>query len=239
MASTIKVDNLEGSTGSTVTVPTGQTFTVTDGIAIGSLPTITAVKGGTNQTTWAVGDLLYANGVNTLAKLTKPGSTQNLQMTSAGVPSWVTPSAGKTLQIVRKAATGKTSDGTNFSSYNGGTIGDIGTAHISQSFTPTTTTSIIYVMASSAGGLESNANSGAAIFSDSTCKEWMNANGYNVDASGFCIHASWVSGSTSAITIEFRTIGSYIGTNTNLGAMAGSGTATSPYGVMTITEIEP
>ena len=34
MASTIKVDKIEGSTGSTVTVPTGQTFTVTDGIPV-------------------------------------------------------------------------------------------------------------------------------------------------------------------------------------------------------------
>ena len=146
MASTIKVDKIEGSTGSTVTVPTGQTFTVTDGLAIGSLPTITVAKGGTNttsytagdvlyasgattltklakgtaeqvlsmnsgetapewttaaptaggtgQTTWATGDLLYANGSNTLTKLTKPGSTMNLQMTSAGVPSWVAPAGG-------------------------------------------------------------------------------------------------------------------------------------------------
>ena len=146
MASTIKVDKIEGSTGSTVTVPTGQTFTVTDGLAIGSIPTITVAKGGTNttsytagdvlyasgattltklakgtaeqvlsmnagetapewttaaptaggtgQTTWATGDLLYANGSNTLTKLTKPGSTMNLQMTSAGVPSWVAASSG-------------------------------------------------------------------------------------------------------------------------------------------------
>jgi hypothetical protein len=146
MASTIKVDKIEGSTGTTVTVPTGQTFTVTDGLAIGSIPTITVAKGGTNttsytagdvlyasgattltklakgtaeqvlsmnsgetapewttaaptaggtgQTAWAVGDLLYANGVNTLTKLTKPGSTMNLQMTSAGVPSWAAAASG-------------------------------------------------------------------------------------------------------------------------------------------------
>ena len=151
MASTLKVDNLEGSTGSTVTVPTGQTFTVTDGIGIASIPTITVAKGGTNttsytagdvlyasgattltklakgtaeqvlsmnsgetapewttaaptaggtgQTAWAVGDLLYANGVNTLTKLTKPGSTMNLQMTSAGVPSWVAATSGVVKKI--------------------------------------------------------------------------------------------------------------------------------------------
>jgi hypothetical protein len=138
MASTIKVDKIEGSTGTTVTVPTGQTFTVTDGMAVAgggtgltsfttgdvlyASGTTTLTKlakgtaeqilsmnagetapewataaptaGGTGQTTWAVGDLLYANGVNTLTKLTKPGSTMNLQMTSAGVPSWVAPPGG-------------------------------------------------------------------------------------------------------------------------------------------------
>ena len=48
MASTIKVDKIEGSTGSTVTVPTGQTFTVTDGIAVAG--------GGTGLTSYTTGD---------------------------------------------------------------------------------------------------------------------------------------------------------------------------------------
>jgi len=156
MASTIKVDKIEGSTGTTITVPTGQTFTVTDGLAIGSIPTITVAKGGTNttsyttgdvlyasgattltklakgtaeqvlsmnsgetapewttaaptaggtgQTTWAVGDLLYANGVNTLTKLTKPASTMNLQMTSAGVPSWAAAAGGGTTYLATETA---------------------------------------------------------------------------------------------------------------------------------------
>ena len=32
MASKIKVDQIEGAGGSTITIPTGQTFTITDGI---------------------------------------------------------------------------------------------------------------------------------------------------------------------------------------------------------------
>ena len=138
MASTIKVDKIEGSTGSTITIPTGQTLTITDGVGVASggtglssftagdllyatgattlvklakgtteqtlkmntaasapeYGTANAIAGGTGQTTWAAGDLLYANGTNTLTKLTKPGSTMNLQMTSAGVPSWVAASSG-------------------------------------------------------------------------------------------------------------------------------------------------
>ena len=138
MASTIKVDKIEGSTGSTITIPTGQTFTVTDGIPVSGggtgLTSFTAgdvlyatgtttlaklakgtaeqiismnsgatapewttaapTAGGTGQTTWATGDLLYANGSNTLTKLTKPGSTLFLQMTSGGVPSWAAAGGG-------------------------------------------------------------------------------------------------------------------------------------------------
>ena len=57
MTSKIKVDQIAGSTGSTVTVPTGQTLTVTDGIAPSSLQTVTETKGGTNQTAYTQGDI--------------------------------------------------------------------------------------------------------------------------------------------------------------------------------------
>lgn len=50
---------------------------------------ISAVYGGTGLTSYATGDIIYANGTNTLAKLAKPASaTSFLQMTSAGTPSW-------------------------------------------------------------------------------------------------------------------------------------------------------
>ena len=149
MASTIKVDKIEGSTGSTITVPTGQTFTITDGVGVASggtgISSFTAgdvlyasgattltklakgtaeqilsmnagetapewataapTAGGTGQTTWAAGDLLYANGSNTLTKLTKPGSTMNLQMTSAGVPSWVAAPTSDVVKLTNQSAT--------------------------------------------------------------------------------------------------------------------------------------
>ena len=50
MASTIAVDKIQGSSGTSVTIPTGHSLTVTDGIGISSLPTITVAKGGTNAT---------------------------------------------------------------------------------------------------------------------------------------------------------------------------------------------
>jgi hypothetical protein len=50
---------------------------------------IGATYGGTGQSSYATGDLVYASASNTLSKLTKPASTTSvLQMTSAGSPSW-------------------------------------------------------------------------------------------------------------------------------------------------------
>ena len=51
---------------------------------------VSAVSGGTGTTSYAVGDVLYADTTTSLAKLTKPASaTSLLTMTSAGVPAWV------------------------------------------------------------------------------------------------------------------------------------------------------
>ena len=56
-----------------------------------SATAIGATKGGTGQTTYAAGDLIYSSAADTLSKLTKPATTTSfLQMTSAGVPSWQT-----------------------------------------------------------------------------------------------------------------------------------------------------
>ena len=60
MASKIKVDQIEGSSGSSITIPTGQTLTITDGLASSTitsgtlssdrLPTVPVSKGGTGVT---------------------------------------------------------------------------------------------------------------------------------------------------------------------------------------------
>ena len=53
-----------------------------------SATAIGATKGGTGQTTYAAGDLIYSSAADTLSKLTKPAATSVLSMTSGGVPSW-------------------------------------------------------------------------------------------------------------------------------------------------------
>lgn len=59
-------------------------------------PTITSLgetKGGTNQTTFTTGDLLYASGSNTLGKLGIGSNTQILTL-AGGVPTWAAPAGG-------------------------------------------------------------------------------------------------------------------------------------------------
>jgi hypothetical protein len=57
---------------------------------------ITEVQGGTNQTTYTIGDLIYASDINTLAKL-PIGSSNQILTVSGGIPSWTT--ASPTLSI--------------------------------------------------------------------------------------------------------------------------------------------
>ena len=68
--SKIKVNEIEAATGSTVTIPTGQTFTVTDGIAATNLsgtiadarlPTVPVTKGGTGLTSGSANQVVKVN----------------------------------------------------------------------------------------------------------------------------------------------------------------------------------
>ena len=139
MASKIKVDQIEGSTGSTITIPTGQTLTVTDGLAIGSLPTVTVAKGGTNLTSFTAGDTLYATGSTTLAKLAKGSAADVLTMNSgATAPEWAAAAGGgKVGQVVSALKT----DTFNTSSNTAVTTG------LAVTITPTATSSKIMLFA--------------------------------------------------------------------------------------------
>lgn len=55
-----------------------------------SISTVPEANGGTNQTTYSTGDMLYASGSNTLAKR-GIGSTGQVLTVSGGVPTWATP----------------------------------------------------------------------------------------------------------------------------------------------------
>ena len=127
MASKIKVDQLEGSTGSTITIPTGQTFTVTDGIPVAS--------GGTGLTSFTAGDILYATGTTTLTKLAKGTAAQALLMNSgATAPEWGTAGGAfenNLFHIVHETADGTAGSGTNANSWDDRIINTIKTNEIS------------------------------------------------------------------------------------------------------------
>jgi len=60
--SKIKVNEIEAQTGSTITIPTGQSLVVTDGLSTSSLPTIPVSKGGTGLTSvGTAGQVLAVN----------------------------------------------------------------------------------------------------------------------------------------------------------------------------------
>ncbi|MFZ2707152.1 MAG: hypothetical protein WAY88_03410, partial [Minisyncoccia bacterium] len=69
--------------------PSAATLTNATGLPLGAgtTGTLTETRGGTNQTTYATGDILYASAANTLSKLAAGSNTQVLTL-AAGVPSW-------------------------------------------------------------------------------------------------------------------------------------------------------
>lgn len=89
-----------------VTAGTGLTGGGTSGAVTVSLSSpVAATLGGTAQTTYATGDLLYASATDTLTKRSI-GTTGQVLTVSGGVPTWSTPAGGgKVLQVVYATTT--------------------------------------------------------------------------------------------------------------------------------------
>ena len=95
MASEVKANKLSPSSGTdltlgdasdTVIVPTGATLNIVDGLGVAA--------GGTGLDSFTAGDVLYATGTTTLAKLAKGTAEQILSMNSgATAPEWATAAA--------------------------------------------------------------------------------------------------------------------------------------------------
>jgi hypothetical protein len=66
-------------------------------------------NGGTGQTSYAVGDILYASGINTLSKLGIGATGDHLEVVG-GVPQWRAPQVGDITEVI--AGTGLTGGGT-------------------------------------------------------------------------------------------------------------------------------
>jgi hypothetical protein len=116
---------------------TGQVYTVSGGVpvwsditSVGTIATgtwqgtaIGAIYGGTAQTSWTTGDLLYASGTNTLAKRAV-GSTGQALVVSGGLPTWASITTLGTIAtgVWNGTQIGATFGGTGQTSY---TTGDL------------------------------------------------------------------------------------------------------------------
>lgn len=79
------VTSVDVSGGSTGLTTSGGPITTSGTITIAG--TVNETHGGTNQTTYTTGDILYASASNTLSKLPIGTSGQGL-LVSGGIPSW-------------------------------------------------------------------------------------------------------------------------------------------------------
>jgi hypothetical protein len=91
-------------TGDSALVTTG---TITSGTWQGT--TVAVNKGGTGLASYAAGDIVYASGATTLAKLAKGSDTEVLTLAS-GVPTWAAPTVGDITGVT--AGTGLSGGGT-------------------------------------------------------------------------------------------------------------------------------
>ena len=95
----------------------------TSGSAASLSATLAVASGGTNITSYAAGDILYASGSTTLAKLAKGSDTEVLTLAS-GVPSWAAAGAAAagSLTGTELKSTVVTSSLTSTGALNGGSI---------------------------------------------------------------------------------------------------------------------
>ena len=65
-------------------------------------------NGGTNQSTYAKGDLLYASAANTLSKLSAPAAASYLTINGSAVPAWKHPAVGAFYDTTNQSAAANT-----------------------------------------------------------------------------------------------------------------------------------
>ena len=116
------VTSVSGSGGSTGLTLTGGAITTSGTLTLGG--TLIAGNGGTGQSAYTVGDILYASSTTALAKLGIGSAGQVLKVAS-GLPSWATDqNSGGTVTSITNAAdsgSGSAITGSGTFTYTGGT----------------------------------------------------------------------------------------------------------------------
>lgn len=171
----------------TVQAQITQTGTIASGVWQGTA--IAATNGGTAQTSWATGDLLFASGTNTLSKLAI-GSANQVLTVAAGVPSWQPAAAG--------GLTWSTSTTSQTAAVNNGYL-DTDTSS-SDTYTLPATAAVgatISVVRTGAGGVVVAANTGQTIRFGSTATSsggtlTSQAQGDAVTVVCFVANTSWI-----------------------------------------------
>ena len=98
-------------------------------------------KGGTGQTSYTQGDILYSDGSNSLAKLGAGTSGQFLKTQGSGAnPTWATVTQGKVLQVVQTVKTD-----TQDVSTSGGTVNWTAVTGMEASLTPSASSNKILI----------------------------------------------------------------------------------------------
>ena len=183
------------------------------------------------------GDILYRDGSG-LQRLGKPASNKILQNTSGGVLSYIDAPSGKVKQMVVGTASGMTSASVTMSGITA--IGDIGTSHISVNITPQSTSNKLVALANAPMGINGNDMGQAGVFFGGVCRGAFTGSGYSSDGSGCGITCFDDIDNTNQISVQFRAIGGWSGSNVNLGSRRGSNATSFDgiYGTLIVMEIE-
>jgi hypothetical protein len=138
-----------GTTGLTTSggpVTTSGTITLAGTLAI--------ANGGTNITTYATGDILYASASNTLSKLTA-GTNGYVLTLAAGVPTWAVGGGSSAITVNTTTITGGTTGRVLYD--NAGTVGELATTGSGSVVLATSPTLVTPILGTPTSGTLTNA----------------------------------------------------------------------------------
>ena len=137
--------------------PTSGTLTNATGLPLttGVTGTLPVANGGTNITTYATGDILYASASNTLSKLTA-GTNGYVLTLAAGVPTWAAGGGGSSAITVNTTTiTGGTTGRVLYD--NAGTVGELATTGSGNVVLATSPTLVTPILGTPTSGTLTNA----------------------------------------------------------------------------------